>query len=242
MTLIIFCVYRRARDGEGGPSEAVMFLESSHCDFVLENLLFYTYLFQQMLQRLVRVDFTSTRSAHMLYRITKVYSNIENLKGVLYEIESSILLESTHSKSLNVSPTGINSLGSSSLFTPGSLSSLSRSFAGTPGSANSHVPPDFVISSLKLAHVKQLMRELEGAEFHYSPLFSEDNRIKVIFSCFSIILKRYFYCKRLFVTRFHHLWIQLTKWLKRLKIQVEAPAAQNPRNWPFCLDFSSLRY
>ncbi|XP_070204536.1 sphingomyelin phosphodiesterase 4-like isoform X2 [Littorina saxatilis] len=43
--------------------------------FIEDNLLFYTVLFQELLPRLHRMDFSSPQSAYMLYRLTKVYSS-----------------------------------------------------------------------------------------------------------------------------------------------------------------------
>lgn len=42
------------------------------CPFIEDNLLFYTVLFQELLPRLHRMDFTSPQSAYMLFRVTKV--------------------------------------------------------------------------------------------------------------------------------------------------------------------------
>jgi len=120
----------------------------------------------------------------MLYRITKVYSGIENLKGVLYEMEKSILYEpSVHGRSLHSQPPGGNQSASfleSNSYFPGSASpsALSRSFAGSFPTPESLPPRDFVPTSLKLANVKQLIRDLEGQD-DYVPLFSEANRLRV---------------------------------------------------------------
>lgn len=40
--------------------------------FIEDNLLFYTVLFQEFLPRVYRMDLTSPQSAYMLFRVTKV--------------------------------------------------------------------------------------------------------------------------------------------------------------------------
>ncbi|CAI9714813.1 sphingomyelin phosphodiesterase 4-like isoform X2 [Octopus vulgaris] len=54
--------------------------------FVVDNLLFYSAIFHQILPRFFRMDLTSPHNAYMMFRITKVFSN-PNLVAMLHKAE-----------------------------------------------------------------------------------------------------------------------------------------------------------
>ncbi|GAB1597519.1 sphingomyelin phosphodiesterase 4-like [Argonauta hians] len=54
--------------------------------FVVDNLLFYSAIFHQILPRFFRMDLTSPHNAYMMFRITKVFSN-PNLVTMLHKAE-----------------------------------------------------------------------------------------------------------------------------------------------------------
>ena len=138
----------------------------------------------------------------MLYRITKVFTSVDSLKRTLQDIEVAISFEPLTSRSssliqLHPSPTHTSPVlntSSSGFLTAGdhsgspSRTSLSSSsvFLTRPDSSplirtvsSSRHPQEFPASGLKLANIRQLMQELEGPDFTYVSLFSDDNREKV---------------------------------------------------------------
>ncbi|XP_025090593.1 sphingomyelin phosphodiesterase 4-like isoform X2 [Pomacea canaliculata] len=58
--------------------------------FIEDNLLFYTVLFQEFLPRVYRMDLTSPQSAYMLFRVTKVFST-PNLASLILKAENELL-------------------------------------------------------------------------------------------------------------------------------------------------------
>ncbi|XP_011506496.1 PREDICTED: sphingomyelin phosphodiesterase 4 [Ceratosolen solmsi marchali] len=57
--------------------------------FIANNLLAYTAIFQQLLPRFMRTDLIAPKNAHMLFRVTKVFSQ-PNLAKILLEVENCI--------------------------------------------------------------------------------------------------------------------------------------------------------
>ncbi|XP_031778842.1 sphingomyelin phosphodiesterase 4 isoform X1 [Nasonia vitripennis] len=57
--------------------------------FVANNLLAYTAIFHQLLPRFMRTDLVAPKNAHMLFRVTKVFSQ-PHLAKILLEVESCI--------------------------------------------------------------------------------------------------------------------------------------------------------
>ncbi|XP_058808686.1 sphingomyelin phosphodiesterase 4 [Phymastichus coffea] len=57
--------------------------------FISNNLLAYTAIFQQLLPRFMRTDLVAPKNAHMLYRVTKVFSQ-PHIAKILLEVESCI--------------------------------------------------------------------------------------------------------------------------------------------------------
>jgi sphingomyelin phosphodiesterase 4 len=55
-------------------------------NFIAENLLSYTVIFRQLLPRFTRLDLATPKNAHMLFRVTKVFSQ-PNLNTMLSEVE-----------------------------------------------------------------------------------------------------------------------------------------------------------
>lgn len=55
----------------GNDSDKVV--DSKWQNFVAENLLFYTLFLEKVIHRFLRVELSSTKTALMLYRISKVY-------------------------------------------------------------------------------------------------------------------------------------------------------------------------
>ncbi|XP_013394836.1 sphingomyelin phosphodiesterase 4 [Lingula anatina] len=62
--------------------------------FIVDNLLFYTHLFQEFLHRSQRMDLSSAKNAYMLFRVTKVFG-LPNLRNMLEEAEHQ-MYESHH--------------------------------------------------------------------------------------------------------------------------------------------------
>ncbi|KAJ8681355.1 hypothetical protein QAD02_017142 [Eretmocerus hayati] len=57
--------------------------------FVANNLLAYTAIFQQLLPRFMRTDLVAPKNAHMLFRVTKVFSQ-PHMAKILLEVENCI--------------------------------------------------------------------------------------------------------------------------------------------------------
>ncbi|KDR21935.1 Sphingomyelin phosphodiesterase 4 [Zootermopsis nevadensis] len=55
-------------------------------NFIAENVLSYTVIFRQLLPRFKRLDLTTPKNAHMLFRVTKVFSQ-PNLNTMIKEVE-----------------------------------------------------------------------------------------------------------------------------------------------------------
>lgn len=61
---VCFFLIRKSRDMEC--------VEPHWMEFIGDNLLAYTLIFQQLLSRFARVDLASPKNAHMFYRVIKV--------------------------------------------------------------------------------------------------------------------------------------------------------------------------
>ena len=52
-------------------------------NFITDNLLFYTVLFQEFLPRVFRMDLSSAKNAYMMFRVTKVFG-LPNLAELIH--------------------------------------------------------------------------------------------------------------------------------------------------------------
>lgn len=131
-------------------------------NYIAENLLGYSVIIQEIIPRFERLDLTSPKHAHMLYRVAKVLSQ-PNLSHLLREIEACL--------------GDINALENNSY--------LSSSHYGTPKSPGSPYSPTGHNSlSLPLSHrlnaiIRQEIQELEPPNFVYRPLFGDENQKKI---------------------------------------------------------------
>nr|XP_027226793.1 sphingomyelin phosphodiesterase 4-like isoform X1 [Penaeus vannamei] len=119
--------------------------------FIAENLLFYTLLFYHLICRLFRLDLSAPKNAHILFRVTKVFSQA-NLGSYIREIEEA--LEDPHF--------------------------MHRSLLGTPHTLSAHGAfsslqgdqfPARSLASVARAH----LLEMEGPSHSYNPMFSPGN-------------------------------------------------------------------
>ncbi|KAK3611705.1 hypothetical protein CHS0354_034376 [Potamilus streckersoni] len=70
----------------GRDQEVKEVVADSWFPFIRDNLLFYSTLFQQFLNRTAKLDLTSIYNANMVYRVSKVF-NLSNLSDLLQEVE-----------------------------------------------------------------------------------------------------------------------------------------------------------
>ncbi|KAJ9593786.1 hypothetical protein L9F63_027571, partial [Diploptera punctata] len=66
--------------------ERVRTIDHRWINFIAENLLSYTVIFRQLLPRFKRLELATPKNSHMLFRITKVFSQ-PNLNNMLMEVE-----------------------------------------------------------------------------------------------------------------------------------------------------------
>ncbi|XP_072271682.1 sphingomyelin phosphodiesterase 4 isoform X2 [Pyxicephalus adspersus] len=123
--------------------------------FVQENLLIYTKLFLRFLNRAIRSDLVNQKNAFMLFRVTKVFSQL-NLAEMIQKGEQ-LFLEPEH-----VIPHRQHRL----LMSP----SLGGSFL-------SSWQPSIIDTALK---VKSHVYSLEGQNFQYTQMFGSDTRSLVL--------------------------------------------------------------
>lgn len=130
-------------------------------NFIAENLLAYSVVIHEIIPRFERIDLTSPKHAHMLYRLSKVLSQ-PNLAHLLKEVEG--CLEdgnTTHNDSSYLSATGKSNTSSYLLHSTSASNSLS-------------------LSHRLNAIIRQEMQELEPPNFQYKPLFNREFRVKVL--------------------------------------------------------------
>lgn len=120
--------------------------------FIAENLLFYTLLFYHLMCRLFRLDLSAPKNAHILFRVTKVFSQT-NLSSYIREIEEA--LEDPHFIQRSL-------LG-------GTSSTLGQNGPAT-GIHGDHFPARS-LASVARAHFV----EMEGPSHSYQPMFSSGN-------------------------------------------------------------------
>ncbi|XP_069703883.1 sphingomyelin phosphodiesterase 4 isoform X2 [Periplaneta americana] len=78
---------RNSRTPVGRENEERLRVVDRHwINFIAENLLSYTVIFQQLLPRFARLDLATPKNSHMLFRVTKVFSQ-PNLNTMLSEVE-----------------------------------------------------------------------------------------------------------------------------------------------------------
>jgi hypothetical protein len=174
----------------------------------MENILFYTKLFSNALLRLERIDLSATKNALMFYRIAKVLTSQESLKNMLIEIEiyiqtyllqSTLVSAATAPAANSASGHGGSKHGHFSTPATGRGSSSPNMFFGgsrvspihSASSSPSPTPaPNFnpqlhhqeiatSTSAVKVAHLKQLLKEFENPSYIFEPLFSEENKRRV---------------------------------------------------------------
>ncbi|XP_045600324.2 sphingomyelin phosphodiesterase 4 isoform X1 [Procambarus clarkii] len=120
--------------------------------FIAENLLFYTLLFNHLMCRLFRLDLSAPKNAQILFRVTKVFSQI-NLGCLIREIEEA--LEDPHFMHRSLLGGASHSLGH---------------HGGFAGIHNDQFPARS-LASVARGHIM----EMEGPSHSYHPMFSADN-------------------------------------------------------------------
>lgn len=141
-------------------------VESKWFNFIAENLLAYTVVIHEIIPRFERIDLTSPKHAHMLYRLAKVLSQ-PNLGHFIREIESCL-------DEVNTSSSETTFFSSSRCGGPKS----STSFFSSSNSSNPSL-------SLPLSHrlnavIKQEIQDLEPPNFQYKSLFGSEFREKIV--------------------------------------------------------------
>ncbi|XP_054267801.1 sphingomyelin phosphodiesterase 4-like isoform X2 [Macrosteles quadrilineatus] len=71
------------------PREDPTPVDSRWLPFIAENLLVYSVIFHQLIERFKMIDLASPKNAHMLFRLTKVFSQ-PNLAELLRQVEGSL--------------------------------------------------------------------------------------------------------------------------------------------------------
>jgi len=190
-----FYCFRPAQSGK----ENEVAIDCRWCSFITDNILYYSKLFAKVLERLERVDLTATKNALMFYRIAKVLTSQDTLKSILAEIEGYIHTYLQQFPLLSnpvVSPSssGLNANRGINFSTPASTrgSSLSAMLGTTRMSPVQGCPPSpsFVTTSgpqdsalstsaVKVAHLKQILKDFESPSYAYEPIFSPSNIKKV---------------------------------------------------------------
>ncbi|KAI1293585.1 Sphingomyelin phosphodiesterase 4 [Halotydeus destructor] len=89
-----------AAQDDDAPSD--QFIDPKWKPFIVENLLFYSVLFRQVLVRLKRLDLFPSKNSLMLHRVVKVFSQ-NNVKRLVLEAEKNAL-NSIHSRTPLFSP------------------------------------------------------------------------------------------------------------------------------------------
>ncbi|XP_041347976.1 sphingomyelin phosphodiesterase 4-like [Gigantopelta aegis] len=154
--------------------------------FIEDNLLFYTVLFQRFLPRVYRFDLTSYQSANMLFRVTKVLS-LPNLAGLIFKAEREMFGSSFHPSHLSMS----TDIGNSYLSTmppvtmplpPQLIDFEQPSFQYQPmfGEVMSRTIQDLIQLIMQAYHtvqVRQLTAKPKGSGFFswLSDVFAESN-------------------------------------------------------------------
>lgn len=168
-------------------AEDIALVQSSPVDqhylpFIVDNLLAYVVIFQQLLPRFSRVDLVSPKMATMLYRITKVF-NQPNLVNLLKEVENCV--ENNHSPSHSYNnPHWTNSLPPLSPTSTWSTNTMNTSGILKLNSSEKHTYTlkqdtssfckSYISGQKKWAcAIKQKIYELEGPTFCYKPLFTK---------------------------------------------------------------------
>lgn len=155
-------------------------VEREWLPFIVDNLLAYIVIFQQLLPRFTRVDLISPKMAIMLYRITKVF-NQPNLAELLKEVERCVENNSSpshgyNSQWSNVLPPLIHtSMWSTNTTTTNNTYECNAKQLFTPDSTNSSILCNSYIHGDKkwACILRQKIYELEGPNFYYKPLFTK---------------------------------------------------------------------
>ena len=71
---------------ERDPESSVKVVDDKWRMFIMENFLFYSLLFQNILQRMLRMDLSSSKNAYMLFRVTKVFT-LPNFRELIDDAE-----------------------------------------------------------------------------------------------------------------------------------------------------------
>uniref|UniRef100_T1INQ4 Sphingomyelin phosphodiesterase 4 n=1 Tax=Strigamia maritima TaxID=126957 RepID=T1INQ4_STRMM len=136
--------YGRNHGSFGRRREERELVDTSWQRFVMENIAFYSILFQRIVLRFFRMELSTSKNAYMLYRITKVYSQ-SNLKQLIATAERN-------------------------LFEP--LNRLSEMRSPAFDESGFNCQP--VINPGMVAAVRQQLIDLEKPGFQYVQLFSEE--------------------------------------------------------------------
>ncbi|XP_046389707.1 sphingomyelin phosphodiesterase 4 [Ischnura elegans] len=151
--------------------------------FVAENLPSYTVIFQQLLPRFVRLDLSTPKNSQMLFRVTKVFSQI-NLNEMIAEVES--YMESPQGPR-NVSARVGTPTMPYTLLSPAESPNASQ--WGTPNAQHSTLfrhnhslsPTNSPWMREKWgATLHQELLELEGPFFQYKSMFGPELRNEII--------------------------------------------------------------
>ncbi|XP_012946727.1 sphingomyelin phosphodiesterase 4 isoform X2 [Aplysia californica] len=80
---------RLCPDTQPSDSEQGKQVDDKWCEFVEDNLLFYTVLTVEFLPRVHRMDLTSAYSAYMVYRVSRIL-NLPNLPNLIFKAEQEL--------------------------------------------------------------------------------------------------------------------------------------------------------
>ncbi|KAL3268108.1 hypothetical protein HHI36_007235 [Cryptolaemus montrouzieri] len=154
-------------------------VEREWLPFIVDNLLAYVVIFQQLLPRFSRVDLISPKMAIMLYRISKVF-NQPNLADLLREVEHCV--ESNHSPSHSYNlqwsnvlpPLSPTSMWSTNILVKNVSIECNTKQLFAPDCTSTNVMCNSYFQGDKkwACILRQKMYELEGPNFCYKPLFT----------------------------------------------------------------------
>ncbi|XP_071446859.1 sphingomyelin phosphodiesterase 4 [Hetaerina americana] len=173
----------RFHSGENDEQERVVD-RSRWLPFVAENLPSYSVIFQQLLPRFVRLDLSTPKNSQMLFRVTKVFSQI-NLNEMIAEMES--YMESPQGSRGVMARVGTPSVPYA-LLSPAESPNATAQW-GTPSAQHSALfrhnrslsPSDSPwLRDKWCASLQQELLELEGPFFQYQPMFGPELRNEII--------------------------------------------------------------
>lgn len=176
--------YERVRNSPNNKEAAEEPVDNRWYSFIQENILFFTKLFNIVLNRMSRMDFATTKNAMMFYRIAKVFTGPEYLKIMLQDIDNVI---TSYEQPFYMGQMNGYHSGGRSPSSPGGVGYPSQ-FGRFSSPGDSHPKGNAII---RIATLKQMMKDWEQPDFIYEPLFSETNKKVVSVNNMLIILYRF---------------------------------------------------